>query len=73
MLSLMLGMCRPIFLSWKAVVSDSGFCVAKGTTYIKAKGVYVASIIKKRCYFPKVVPGNLIDTHFEDKGLVMLG
>ena len=60
-------MCRPIFGSGKAVVLDSGFCVAKGITDLEDKGVYVAALIKKRRYWPKGVPGDLIDNHFEDK------
>ena len=30
-------------------------------------GVYVEALIKKWRYWPKGVPGDLIDTHFEDK------
>ena len=65
--SLMLRMCRPIFGSGKAVVLDRGFCVANDITEIKAKGVYVAALIKKRHYWPKVVTIDLIDNQFEDK------
>ena len=64
----MLRMCRSVFGSWKAVVLKIEFCVAKGITEIKYKGVYAAAQIKKRCYWPKVVPGDLID----DTRLVML-
>ena len=63
----MLRMCGPIFGSGKTVVLYSGFCVAKGITELKAKGVYVAYLIKKRRYWPKRDPGDFIDTHFEDK------
>ena len=45
----------------------SGFCVTKGITEIKAKGIYAVSLIKKCCYCQKVVPGDLIDTLFEVK------
>ena len=60
-------MCRPIFGSGKDVVLYSGFCVAKGITDIEAKGVYAEALIKKRRYWEKGVPGDLVDTHFEDK------
>ena len=63
----MLRMCRPIFGTGKAVVLESGFCVAKAITELEAKGVYDGSMIKKRSYWPKGVPGYLIDTHFQDK------
>ena len=48
------------------MVLGSVFCVAKGITELEAKGVYVAALIKKRHYCPKGVPGDLIDTRFED-------
>ena len=63
----MLNMCRPIFVSGKAVVLDSGFCVAKCIIDIESKGVYAVAMIKERRYWPKEVPGELIDNHFEDK------
>ena len=64
---LILRMCRPIFGSGKDVILDSGFFFTKGITELESKGVYAAALIKKRRYWPKVVPGDLIDTHFEDK------
>ena len=65
--SLMLRMCRPIFGSGKDVVLETGFFFAKGFSEIEAKDVYESALIKKRRYWPKVVPGDLIDNHFEDK------
>ena len=63
----MLMVCRPIFGSGKAVVSDSVFFVSKGITEIGVKGAYVADLIKKKRYCLKGVTGDLIDTHFEYK------
>ena len=65
--SLNIRVCIPIFGSGKFVVSDSVVFVARGITEFEAKGIYVADLIKKRRYWPKVLPGDLIDTHFEDK------
>ena len=65
--SLMLRMCKPIFGTGEAVVLDSGFCVDIGITELESKGVYAGAIIEKRRYWPKGVPGGLIDTHFQDK------
>ena len=48
------------------MVLGSVFCVAKGIIELKSKGVYVVALIKKRRYWPKVFPGDLIDTYFED-------
>ena len=45
----------------------SGFCVAKVITELKAKDVYWAALIKKWRYYLKGFPGELIDTHFEDR------
>ena len=63
----MLRICRLIFGSWKAVVLDSWFCVSKGTKELESKGIYVVALVKKQCYWPEGVPGDLIVTHFEDK------
>ena len=63
----MLRICRPIFGSEKAVVLVSVFCVAKVITELEYKSVYAADLINKRRYWSKGFPGNLINTHFEDK------
>ena len=65
--SLMLKKCKPIFGTGKAVILESGFCVTKDINEKEAKGFYVGYLIKKRCYWPKGVPINLIDTHFQHK------
>ena len=51
----------------------SVFFVSKGITDLKTKGVYVLDLIKKGRYWPKGVPGDLIDTHFEDKDVDNVG
>ena len=71
--SLMLRMCRPIFGTGKAVVLDNGFCVAKGIADLEAKGVYAGYLIKNQHYWPEVLPGDLIDTHFQDKEVSDVG
>ena len=63
---LMLRMCQPLFGAGKAVVLDSGFCVAKGVFDLEEKGVFAGALIKKRRYWPKGVPGALIDEQFEN-------
>ena len=40
---------------------------AKGIIELKSKGVYKAALIKKRHYWPKGVPDDLIDINFEYK------
>ena len=65
-LILMLRMCIPIFGSVKDVALDSVFWASKGITDLEYKGVCAAFLIKKRRYWPKWVPGDLIYTHFGD-------
>ena len=60
-------MCKPIFVTGKTVVLDSGFCVAKGITKLEWKGIYPGDLIKKRRYCPKGVTGELIDAKFQYK------
>ena len=48
-------------------MKDSGLCVSRGVVELECKGVYGASLIKKKNYWPKGVPGAAIDAHFEDK------
>ena len=49
------------------MVLDSVFCVAKGIIELKSKGVYMGALIRKRRYWLKGLPGDLIGAHFEDK------
>ena len=56
-----------IFETGNYVVLDSGFCVAKGITELEAKGVHAEALMKEQCYWQKLIPGDLIDTHCQDK------
>ena len=60
----MLRMCKPIFVTVKAVVFDSEFCVAKGIVELEASG---GALIKKRWYWLRNVPDDDIDKYFEGK------
>ena len=60
-------MCKTIFVIGNAVVLYSGFSLIKDVTNLEAKGVYVGYLFKKRGYWLKEVPEDLIDTHFKDK------
>ena len=61
---LMLRMCEPHFSTGKYVVMDSVFCVANGIVALATKGVYAGTLIKRRQYWSKSVPGDLIDRDF---------
>ena len=64
---LMFIICKPVFGLGKAVLFDSGLCVSKGVVELEARGVYGGALIKKRQYWPRNVPGDDIDKHFEGK------
>jgi hypothetical protein len=65
----MMRMCEPIFGSGKIVTMDSGFCVSKGITKLAENGVYGQALIKKRKYWPKYVPGDMIDEYMSAKAV----
>lgn len=65
----MLEMTKPIHNTGKQVCMDSGFCVSAGILAMHNHGVYGASLIKKRRYWPLKVPGDAIDDYMKDKEL----
>ncbi len=67
---LMLEMTENIHGTGKIVSMDSGFCVTAGILALHDHGVYGQSLVKKRGRnWPKGVPGDAIDAHFEGKDL----
>ena len=67
MLTLMLRIFKPIFVTGTYMVFYNGFCVSKGITKLESKAVYAGYLLKKRCYWPKGIPRDLIDTRSQDK------
>ena len=67
--TLMCEMTEPIHGTGKIVSMDSGFCVTVGILHLHNLGVFGQSLIKKRKYWPKGVPGEQIDKYFEGKPL----
>ena len=59
----------PIHGTGKIVTMDSGFCVIAVILHLHDLGVFGQSLIKKRKYWPKGCPGNLIDEYMEGKAL----
>jgi hypothetical protein len=57
----------PIWYTGTVVVMDSGFCVAAGIIKLLEKGVFGQALIKKRKYWPKLVPGDHIDEYMKSK------
>jgi Transposase IS4 len=66
---LLLRLCEPVFYTGICLVLDSGFCVLKGLIELRKVGVFAASVIKKRRYWPKYINGDVIDGHFNDKAV----
>ena len=56
-----------LYVTEKVLVMNSGFCVSRGIDELKREGVYGASLIKNKKYWPEGVPGATIDAHVEDK------
>ena len=65
--NLLLRLCKSLYGTGKIVILDSGFCVLEGLIELRKMGVFAGALIKKRRYWPKHVPGDQIDEHFEGK------
>ena len=59
--TLMLEMKKPVQHTGKVVSMDSGLCVSVGIIAMHSFGVYGQSLLKKRRYWLKNVPGDAID------------
>jgi hypothetical protein len=66
---LLLRLCKPIYSRGFVVILDSGFCVLRGIIELWKKGVFAATVIKKRKYWPKHVPGAVMDKRMEAKAV----
>ena len=64
---LLLCLTYSIWETFKNVVFDSGLCVLKGIAELRKKGVFSATLIRKRRYWPKFIDGEGIKKSFEDK------
>ena len=58
-MSLLLRMTKSYFTTGRYVIIDSGFCVLKGLIKLRKKGIFSCAVIKKRRYWPSMVPGYL--------------
>ena len=65
--NLLLCLCKSLYGTGKIVILDSGFCVLEALIALRKVGVFAGALIKKRQYWPKYVPGDVIDRHFKDK------
>ena len=67
--SLLLRLCECIFSSGRVVVLDSGFCVLQALIELRKMGVFAAAVVKKRRYWPKYIPGDIIADYMQDKDI----
>lgn len=67
---LLLRMLKLYFASGRYVVLDSGFCVLKAILALKTVGgLFAGALIKKRRYWPALVPGPAMDERFAAKAV----
>ena len=66
---LLLRMLKSVFNTGRYIVLDSGFCVLKALIELRQNGLFGCALIKKRRYWPALVPGNAMEEHFFDKGV----
>ena len=64
---LLLRLTKSVHHSARYVVLDSGFCVLQALVELQKVGVFAGALIKKRRFWPALVPGNVIDQHFDGK------
>ena len=60
---LLLLMMNNYFSTGRYVILDYGFYVLKGLIQFKKKGVFSYAVIKKRRYWPSMVPGKDMEDH----------
>jgi hypothetical protein len=64
---LLFRMLKSYFNTGRYVGLDSGFCVLKAIAALYEKVLYSGALIKKRRFWPSLVPGNAIDNQFSGK------
>ena len=63
---LLLCMMKSYFTTGGYVILDSSVCVLKGLIQLREKGVFACDFIKKRRYWPSMVPGkDMVDNFGE--------
>ena len=55
---------KSYFATGRYVILDSGFCVLKGLIQLRKEGISTCAVIKKRRYWPSMVPGKDMNENF---------
>ena len=63
---LLLRMMKSYFATGRYVILDSGFCVLKGSIQLRKKGIFACDVIKKRGYWPSMIPSKWMGGHSEE-------
>ena len=62
-MELSLLMMKIYFSTVRYVIIDSGFCVSKVLIMLRKKGMFPCAFIKKRRYWPHMVPSKDMEDH----------
>ena len=63
---LLMRMLECYFTTGRYVILDSGFCVSKALVELKKVGLFACAVIKKRQYWPAMVPGDAMTEAFDE-------
>jgi hypothetical protein len=66
---LLLRMLQSYFHTARYIVLDSGFCVLKAIIELRKNGLFGFALIKKRRYWPAGVPGDAMQSFFDEDGV----
>ena len=56
-------MMKSYFATGRYVILDYGFCVLKGLIQLRKMGMFACAVIKKRRYWPFMVPVEDMEDH----------
>ena len=63
---LLMHMLECYFTTGRYVILDSGFCVLKALVELKQVSLFACTVIKKRRYWPAMVPGDTMMEAFNE-------
>lgn len=65
--SLVIRMTEELSTTGRVVVMDSAFCVMSAIYQLYKRGLYTATVAKKRAYWPRGIPGDEVNAHMAGK------
>ena len=67
MIGLLVCICYHVYSTGDVVILYTSFCVLQGIIDLRKLVFFASDIIKKRPYWPTLVPGDAIDNHLSTK------